>query len=541
MWKKAGKVEDAMMNVPLWFADILFWSLQATVLVVAAALLVTILQVQEPRARLICWRTAMVLSFLLPFVEPWQRPKVLEAAPVTRAFSNSTVTQAANTTVSHWSLPSLAAVAQILGAVIAIGIVVRFALFALGMLKLRHLRRESQEIAADAPCAATLEKAQALVGKHAQFLVCREVKSPVTFGFAAPVVLLPEEFLKLDQRLQAAIACHELVHVRRRDWAHHLVEEVLRVIFWFHPAILWLVGQVRLAREQAVDAEAVRLTAARKTYMEALLEFASGRKVAVIPAPPFLAEQQLVERVALMLKEAGMSRTRLIASLTMIGCGLAGAATLAVSVFPLKAAARVQEVKAATEPVVAADTIWTDTVKRGNMYVDVRGLGTLALLNGQPVAKIYLPDTQAIDVRAGESSQVDTHKGVLKGHVIQIGPADDAGTQSALIALDSPVPSGVDANAQVEATIRVATLEDIVYVGRPVYTNTRIGSQGRTTGVLYKVTESGKQADRIQVEFGRVSVNAIQVLSGLKPGDVVILSDMSPYQKFEHVDIKRTT
>jgi beta-lactamase regulating signal transducer with metallopeptidase domain len=525
------------MNVPLWFADPFFWSLQVTVLVAAAALLVKILQVHEPLARLACWRTLMAGSLLLPFVEPWQRPDALEATPVTPDSSISTLTQTTNALVSHSRIPSWAAIAELLGLLIAAGIAVRFALFALGMLKLRQLRRESATIAADGACAATLEKAQALVGKRAQFLLCREVESPVTFGFAAPVVLLPEEFLQLDERFQVAIACHELVHVRRRDWAHHLVEEVLRVIFWFHPAILWLVGRVRLAREQVVDLQVVNLTAARKAYMQALLEFTSGRKVAVIPAPPFLAEQQLVERVALMLKEANMSRRRLIASLTMIGCGLAGAAILAASVFPLKAAARAQEAKAASEAVLAADTIWTDTVKRGNMYVEVRGLGTLALLNGDPVAKIYLPDTQAVDVRSGESAQVDTHKGILKGHVIQISPAADAGTQNALIALDSPVPSGVDANAEVEATIRVATLENVVYVGRPVYT--RIGSQGRTAGVLYKVTENGGEADRIQVEFGRVSVNAIQVLSGLKPGDVVILSDMSPYEKFERVEIKR--
>src|SRR5207344_2235148 len=57
-----------------------------------------------------------------------------------------------------------------------------------------------------------------------------------------------------------------------------------------------------------------------------------------IPAPPFLVERQLAERVALMLKEVRMSRTRLIASLTAIAACLAVVATLAVWTFPLKAA-----------------------------------------------------------------------------------------------------------------------------------------------------------------------------------------------------------
>lgn len=140
-------------------------------------------------------------------------------------------------------------------------------------MKLRRLRRESAAIAADGQCAATLERMQALVGKRAQFRLRARVKSPVTFGLVTPIVLLPEEFLQLDERFQAVIACHELLHVRRRGWAHHLAEEALRVIFWFSPTILWLVARVRLAREQIVDLEVVRLTAARRTYAEALLEF----------------------------------------------------------------------------------------------------------------------------------------------------------------------------------------------------------------------------------------------------------------------------
>lgn len=155
----------------------------------------------------------------------------------------------------------------------------------------------------------------------AEFRLSAEVESPITFGLVAPVVLPPERFRTLDPRFQSAIVCHELLHVRRRDWAHHLGEEVLRAVFWFHPAIAWLVSRVRLAREQIVDLEVVRLTEARKPYLESLLEFTNGRSpIAAIPAPLFLAERQLVERMALMLKEVRMSRKRLIASLVAISC-----------------------------------------------------------------------------------------------------------------------------------------------------------------------------------------------------------------------------
>lgn len=629
------------MNVPLWFGDLLFWSAQVAVVAGAAALLVKILRIREPRALLVCWRALIGASLLLPCVEPWKRPEVAVLAPAEPDFSLPTPIPAASAVVSHWHFPSWAMVAEILAAVILAGIAVRFLLLALGLLKLRQLRRKSAAVESSDACAAIIEETRALVGGRAQFRLSGEVGSPVTFGFSKPVVLLPEKFLQLGERFQAAIACHELLHVRRRDWTHHLGEEVLRAIFWFHPAILWLVARVRLSREQVVDQDVVRLTAERKTYVEALLEFTSGSRVA-IPAPPFLAEQQLVERVALMLKEAGMSRSRLIASLGVIGCGLAGAAIGAVSVFPLQAAPRaaagvqeaqvargvaapllrslgvkyrgfddatlndttvqeqkeylekflqdpprvetpynqkkademarlieafwkekgvevevgstltpipdtrsarlvfnVQDTQGASEPVVDQSKVWTDRVKQGTMDIDVRGPGTLALLNGQPVAKIWLPESQSGDVRAGQNAKVDYgQKDIGKGRVVQISPQVIEGKRSVLVSLDSAVPSGVDAHASVEGTIQVGALKDVVYVGLPHPANMSVTPEGRVVGVIYRLVDNGKEADRLEVKFGRASVSTIQVLSGLKPGDTIILSNMSAYDKFARLEVK---
>ena len=531
------------MNVPLWFADFLLWSGQVAVLALAAGIFVKALRIREPRGLLVCWRTLIGASLLLPLVEPWQRPEVPVATFAGPDFSISTITPAASAAAPHWHFPNWAVIAEIWGAVILAGIAVKVVMLALGLLRLRQLRCKSAAIVTSNECVAILEQMQTLVGGSAEFRVSEEVESPVTFGFAKPVVLLPEKFLPLDTRFQAAIACHELLHVRRRDWAHHLAEEIVRATFWFHPAILWLVARVRLAREQVVDLEVVRLTAARRTYVEALLEFTSGRRVAAIPAPPFLAEQQFLERVTLMLKEAGMSRRRLIASLSVVGCGLVAVTVLAVTVFPLKAApratARVQEAQAASEAVVNESAIWTGRVQRGTMYIAVRGLGTLALLNGQPVAKIELAEDQAADVRSGQNAEVDTHKGVVKGHVSQISREVIIGKRSVLITLDSAVPSGVDAQASVDGTVVVGKLENVAYVTRPA--DMKADSRGDIVVPVFKIINNGKDAEKIYAQFGRASVHTIQVLSGLKPGDTVILSDMSPYEKYEHVEIKRAS
>jgi TonB family protein len=130
-----------------------------------------------------------------------------------------------------------------------------------------------------------------------------------------------------------------LLHVHRRDWLWVCAEEFIRAVLWFHPGIWWLLNGIQLSREQVVDQQVVRLTAAREQYLKSLLQIINlGAWNRAIPAPLFLRERQLVRRVALILTEVQMARPRLIASLIVIGgltflCGL-----VVTSVFPLKAA-----------------------------------------------------------------------------------------------------------------------------------------------------------------------------------------------------------
>jgi len=333
--------QESLMEIPLWFANLVFWSVQVALLVLAAGFLPRVLNLREPRVLVAYWRSLLAITLLLPFVQPWQRPQNVKAIVASSDFVAAPLLPPPTPASAHWHLPSLRAIAPILGIVILVGIVFRLAVFALGLVKLRRLRQASSPIVSSAEPAVVLQAVRILVTAPAEFRLSAQVDSPVTFGLVAPVVLLPDRFTSLELRFQSAIACHELLHVRRHDWAHHLGEEVLRAVFWFHPAIAWLISRARLAREQVVDMEVVRLTNARKTYLEALLEFTNCRSsLAAIPAPPFLAERQLFERVVLMLKEVRMSQRRLIASLTLISCCLILVLVLAAWTFPLKGAPR---------------------------------------------------------------------------------------------------------------------------------------------------------------------------------------------------------
>src|SRR6185436_14034585 len=93
----------------------------------------------------------------------------------------------------------------------------------------------------------------ATLGTRATIRIVPGLKQPVTFGVVRPVVLLPDTLERHSLDIQRAVLAHELLHVQRHDWAWILVEEVVRAVFWFHPAMWWLVSRVQLSREEVVD------------------------------------------------------------------------------------------------------------------------------------------------------------------------------------------------------------------------------------------------------------------------------------------------
>jgi HlyD family secretion protein len=100
------------------------------------------------------------------------------------------------------------------------------------------------------------------------------------------------------------------------------------------------------------------------------------------------------------------------------------------------------------------------------------------------------------------------------------------------VTLDGPLPAGAVPGLTVDGVIDLARLHDVVYVGRPA-----LGNENSTLS-LFKETPDRKEAIRVPVKVGRESVNEIQVLEGLKVGDVVILSDMSRYDNVDRIRLE---
>lgn len=144
-------------------------------------------------------------------------------------------------------------------------------------------------------------------------------------------------------------------------------------------------------------------------------------------------------------------------------------------------------------------------------------------------AELKIPETQAKDVKLGQVSSIDTRNGVIPGRVIRIDPAVQNGTVTVDVGLDGEMPAGARPDLSVDGTIVLEELRDVVFVGRPVQ------GQPESQVGLFRLDADGKYALRISVKLGRISVNTIEIREGLKPGDQVILSDMSRHDGFDRV------
>jgi HlyD family secretion protein len=143
-------------------------------------------------------------------------------------------------------------------------------------------------------------------------------------------------------------------------------------------------------------------------------------------------------------------------------------------------------------------------------------------------AEIRIPETQAQDIQLGQRAEVDTRNGIAKGKVSRIDPAAANGTVTVDVALEGELPRGARPDLTVDGTIELERLDNVVYVGRPAIAP----EQG--TVRLFKVLPNG-EAVAVQVRLGRSSVNTIEVLDGLRPGDEVVLSDMSQWDDVDRI------
>jgi D-alanyl-D-alanine endopeptidase (penicillin-binding protein 7) len=313
------------MSASTFAADLIAYTLQTALLVGAGLLLPSLVRLRDPGARLACWQGLLLAVLVLPLVQPETgRVYFTEELAVTGRWFGQLAGSGAGEGQS-WIPDRL-----LLFGLIA-GTAGRLAWLGIGLGVLRSWRRRARP----AVLSPEAEEIVSRMGARARLLICERVESPVTFGFRDPVVLLPADFPALPPAMQRGIVCHELLHVRRRDWLFALAEEVGGALLWFHPAVWMLLARIRLSREQVIDREVVRLTGSRRAYLEALRTVACRSWQAAVPGLPFFHRGHPRERVAHLAKEVLMSRSRIATLVTTFAGVVALTAVLAILVFPM--------------------------------------------------------------------------------------------------------------------------------------------------------------------------------------------------------------
>ncbi|HUI58511.1 MAG TPA: efflux RND transporter periplasmic adaptor subunit [Bryobacteraceae bacterium] len=152
-------------------------------------------------------------------------------------------------------------------------------------------------------------------------------------------------------------------------------------------------------------------------------------------------------------------------------------------------------------------------------------------------AELKIAETQIKDVAIGQPAVIDTRlagggsNGLIDGHVSRIEQSIVNGTVTVDVALKGALPQGSRPDLSVDGTIQLEKLDDVVFVGRPVF------GQENSTVTLFKIDPDGKYANKVKVAFGRSSVNTIEIKDGLKVGDRVILSDMSQFDQYDRIKL----
>jgi TonB family protein len=311
------------MSIALVWTNLMLYSLQIGLLVGLAAMVPAMLRLRLPAAKLLYWQILLGACLLVPLVRPWKQEVVVSNVEVsTRMVAVGSQRPASGGTIS-WNEIGLL--------VLAAGALARLGWLGTGFVRLRHYRRHSRAFETPFAASAGLD-----------LRISDDVAGPVTFGLRKPVILLPPRFPQLKARLQEAILTHELLHVERSDWLFTVGEEVVRAVLWFHPAIWWLLSEIQLAREQAVDETAVERTDAPQEYVDALLAMAGARQEPdLAPASLFLQKRHLKQRVISIFQEVRMSKKRLISMLAVALVMMGAACWLVTGALPLAAAPQV--------------------------------------------------------------------------------------------------------------------------------------------------------------------------------------------------------
>jgi beta-lactamase regulating signal transducer with metallopeptidase domain len=406
--------------------------------------------------------------------------------------------------IEAWALP-----------VWSLGVMILAIRFICSATHVANLKRSGEPVShALAESASRLARRMGIM-KSLQVLTSALADTPSVVGFLKPVILFPPAaLLNLSAAQLESIVAHELAHIRRHDYLVNLLQTIAETLLFYHPAIWWVSSRIRTERELCCDDMVVEICGDPVGYARTLtqlerLRLGSPSLALMSTGGPLMYRIQRLTGVA-EYQPAPKASAALAAGLAMV-CFLMNA--------------HWAKAQGGREGEVKLDSVWTDTVKYGDLSLTVRALGSLT---APTTALLNVSSRVSNGMQIGQSAVIDLGNYVtVAGKVTRIDSPAANGTIPVTVEIQAPMAEFV--GHAVDGSVHIKTLHDVLFVARPASTP----AFAETT--MFKLEPDGQHWTRVKVRFGASSVNQMAVEEGLKPGDKIIVSEMAAYVSYNRL------
>jgi multidrug efflux pump subunit AcrA (membrane-fusion protein) len=203
----------------------------------------------------------------------------------------------------------------------------------------------------------------------------------------------------------------------------------------------------------------------------------------------------------------------------------------------LRAMARFYQQRLADMRVSAADSgvVQDLSLTTGQWVVPGQIIARIAK-PGRLKAVLRVPETQARELVVGQRVTLDVRSGgassLIEGAVMRVDPTVQAGSVAVEVRLGGAQRADLRTDQSVDGTIIIERIPQALQIARPV----AAVSQG--VAQLFVLDREGQSARRMPVTLGRPAGQDVEVISGLRAGDVVIVSDVSRWDGQTRIELR---
>jgi HlyD family secretion protein len=235
---------------------------------------------------------------------------------------------------------------------------------------------------------------------------------------------------------------------------------------------------------------------------------------------PDVQYQQAQIQAKKSANDVNLSRSQLAVSAADADAKIAAARAQVVQTAALLAADNAQ-VAELTVHAATAGIVQSVEVDPGTSVAQNTPIAHIADTRSLKVV-LQVAESDVHPVMVGMLTRIDSGNGIRTGRVARIAPSAQNGTVAVDISMPA-LPPGARPDANVDGTIQISQIANAISIARPA------GASDGSTLDVFKVVDGGRRAVRVRTRLGQGSNDRVQVLSGVAPGDVVIVSDMSTY------------